>query len=243
MSTAKSVRHKHVGLTEPSSVRPDETPVDPQLATWNDRMFLKHGTSYERGLIRRIQNARVAAVMRLAGVTSMDSVLELGCEAGRLLSQVPRCRRLVGADISRRALTDAEALFREGGRAVELQQVDAQRPLPFTRGEFSVMICSEMLEHVREPRTVLENIHAVAGIDTRVVVTVPLEAPKVAIKRLLARAGVLELLFPGVEPGQSEWHLQSFSRRMLLELADGLFVLQRGDVIWGCHYAARFVKC
>jgi RNA polymerase sigma-70 factor (ECF subfamily) len=39
-----------------------------------------------------------------------------------------------------RALADAAALFRGGGRAVQLEQVDAQRPLPFTRGEFSVMI-------------------------------------------------------------------------------------------------------
>jgi len=228
--------------TRRSSANGNERSLDADLVDWNDRMYLKHGTSYERGIIRHIQNARVAAVLRLARVGSTDAVLELGCEAGRLLSQVPPCRRLVGADISQRALADAQELFRKRGRAAEFQQVDAQHPLPFARGEFNVMVCSEMLEHVREPRVVLESIHAVADASTRVVLTVPLEAPKVAIKRLLARVGVLELLFPGIEPGQSEWHLQSFSRRMLLELTGSLFALQRGEVVWGCHYVALFSK-
>jgi SAM-dependent methyltransferase len=218
------------------------TRVNADVAGWNDRMYRLHGTPYDRGLTRRIQEARVATVMRLAGVTASDSILELGCEAGRLLDRVPHCRRLVGADISRVALADARALFRERKRPAEFLRLDAQQPLPFSPGEFDVVVCSEMLEHVENPRAVPENIHAAVDRNTRVVLTVPLERPKVAIKSVLARVGLLALLFPGVEPGQSEWHLQAFSRRMLLDLTADLFDLEKGAFVWGCHYAARVTK-
>ena len=222
--------------------RDDATRIDADVAAWNDRMYRLHGTPYDRGLTARIQNARVAAVMRLAAITRGDAVLELGCESGRLLDHVPECGRLVGADISKAALADAEQRFRGKHRAAEFVQVDAQRPLPFERGEFDVVVCSEMLEHVEDPRAVVESIHAIVDGATRVVLTVPLERPKVVIKGILLRLGLLGLLFPGVEPGQSEWHLQAFSRRMLLALTADLFALDAETIVWGCHYAARMVK-
>ena len=216
--------------------------VDSDLAGWNDRMYRAHGTPYDRGLTAHIQQARVAAVLRLAGVTESDRVLELGCEAGQLMSRVPRCRRLVGADISGSALADAAERLSNRQPVAELVQVDAQRPLPFTPGEFDVVICSEMLEHVAYPQAVVEQLYAIVDKNTRVVLSVPLEKPKIALKRIFAAVGLLGLLFPGVEPTRSEWHLQSFSRRMLLDITRDFFVLDKGTIVWGCHYVARFAK-
>lgn len=222
--------------------RPRQDGIDTELAGWNDRMYRAHGTPYDRGLTSYIQEARVATILRLAEVRDSDAVLELGCEAGRLLSHVPACRRLVGADISEVALVDAAARLRSHQPPAELIRLDAQRPLPFTPGEFDVVICSEMLEHVANPRAVIEGLHAAVDTSTRVVLSIPIEAPKIAIKRVLAAVGLLGVLFPGVEPGRSEWHLQSFSRRMLLDITRDLFTAEQGVVVWGCHYAARFAK-
>jgi SAM-dependent methyltransferase len=157
--------------------------VDADLASWNDRMYRVHGTPYDRGLTAYIQKARVAAVLRLASVSEADRVLELGCEAGQLMSRVPRCRRLVGADISGSALADAAERLSRRQPAAELVQADAQLALPFGRGEFDVVICSEMLEHVAYPAAVVEQLHAIVDASTRVVLSVPLEKPKLALKR------------------------------------------------------------
>jgi 2-polyprenyl-3-methyl-5-hydroxy-6-metoxy-1,4-benzoquinol methylase len=205
-------------------------------------MYRLHGTPYDRGITRFIQQARVAAVLRLAEVRSNDRELEIGCESGRLLAQVPACGRLVGADISEAALVDASSHLASRNPTVELVQVDVQRRLPFAPGEFDVVICSEMLEHVVDPRAAVEHLHAAVDRKARVVLSIPIEAPKLAIKRALAAVGLLGLLFPGIEPGRSEWHLHAFSRRMLLEITRGLFRADRSAVVWGCHYVARFAK-
>jgi 2-polyprenyl-3-methyl-5-hydroxy-6-metoxy-1,4-benzoquinol methylase len=217
-------------------------PLPPELVDWNDRMYRKHPTPYDKGLAGTIQRARVRAILRLASIGPGDAVLELGCESGKLLAEVPPARRVVGADISGEALRDAERLFQSRGRSAEWFQVDAQKPLPFEPGEFDVILCAEMLEHVERPRDVLEQIHALAGPGTRVVVSVPIEAPKLVIKRILMRTALLRPLFPGIEAGQSEWHLHAFSGRMLRDLSRGLFDVGRRATVWGCHHVALLRK-
>lgn len=203
-------------------------------------MYREHPTPYENGIAGAIQRARVRTVLRLARLVTTDAVLEIGCEAGRLIASLPNVRRIVGADISSAALDDAERRLTTRLEPIELHHLDAQNPLPFTRGEFDVIICSEMLEHVRQPRSVLENIRAIANRDTRIVVTVPIEMPKVWSKRILHRLGLLNVLFRGIEAGQSEWHLQAFSEGMLRNLTADLFERVALRNVWGCHWVALF---
>ncbi|MGI8877843.1 MAG: class I SAM-dependent methyltransferase [Candidatus Limnocylindria bacterium] len=213
-------------------------PVDPELASWNDRMYRAHPTPYERGVAGLVEARRARAVLELAHIQPSDAVLEVGCEAGRLLARVPRARRVTGADISRRALEDAAARFERMGRAVELFQVDAVQGLPFAAGEFDVILCSEMLEHVERPDVVLDHLHALATAETRIVVSVPIEAPKLLVKRVLRRFGLLERLFPHIEPGQSEWHVHAFSAAMLREVTAARFrTLARRRVLFAHEVA------
>lgn len=195
--------------------------VDAVQAEWNDAMYVEHPTPYVRGLSRRIELARVHSVLKLARIKPTDAVLEVGCEAGGLLALIPPARRVVGIDISLRALRDAQVRLQ--GRTVELYQVDAERDLPFRRGEFDVVLCSEMLEHTNHPAAVLGHIRALCTPDTRVVISVPIEAPKIRVKSILRRLGLLRLVAGDVEEHQSEWHVHAFSSEMLNGLLDGAF--------------------
>ncbi len=212
--------------------------IDTELAGWNDAMYRKHPTPY-RGVAGLVEKTRVQALLRLARIQPDEAVLEIGCEAGHLLVSTPPAKRTVGADISQAALEDASALFRSRNHPVELYQADAQQSLPFARGEFDVILCSEMLEHVADPRSVLCNIHALATPGTRLIVSVPIEAPKLFVKKILRSTGLFRVLFPGIEQEQSEWHLQAFTKRMLYDLCDGLFEIERCKSIYGIHLAAR----
>ena len=152
--------------------------------------------------------------------------------------RLPDCNRLVGVDISDVALRDAESLFRASGRTAEFLNCDATEPLPFRKGEFSVIICAEMLEHVSEPGKVIENILRISEPETRIVLSVPNEAPKLRLKTLLSKIGVMRLIMPGIEAAQSEWHVQSFSRSSLIELISGVLSIVRLEVVAGLHIVA-----
>ena len=215
-------------------------PVGRDLATWNDEMYRKHPPPYGGGIAGAISAARVRTVLRMADVRPTDTVLEIGCESGHLLLQVPPCKLRMGADISQAALDDARAgADRMGAPRVEFMQLNAEEPLPFARGQFDVIIISEMLEHVTSPRAVLEHVAKICTPATRVVITVPNERPKLVIKDFLRAIKLFDLLFPGIEEGQSEWHLQQFSKPLIRETVKGLFTVQSISSVWGAHYAAK----
>ncbi len=214
--------------------------MDQDLVDWNDRMYQKHSTPYGLSIAGFISSARVRTVSKLAAIQHHDRVLELGCERGNLLLSLPSCKRLVGSDISPAAIADARLAAIECGRAnTEFVQCDAQMALPFSKGEFDVIILSEMLEHVHDPRLVLANVRDIATPSTRVIITVPNENPKLVIKKILKAIGLMQLLFPGIEDGQSEWHLHRFSKPMIRKITAGLFSVKSLKSVYGCHYAAR----
>lgn len=216
--------------------------TDSARAYWNDEMYAKHPTPYGDNIAGRISSARVRAVERLARIRPDDTVLEIGCEAGHLITHLPLCKRLVGGDISVRALKDAQCLSAEKHRSIEFLHMDAEKPLPFLPGAFSVIILSEIMEHVHEPRLVLQHVYAISTSETRVIITVPIERPKIVIKKILSMLGLLPIFFPGIEPGQSEWHVQVFSKRFLMAIMHGLFTIVQCRNVFGCHYATLLRK-
>lgn len=140
-------------------------------------------------------------------------------------------------DISMAALRNAGEHLSLSGRSVELYQTDVESGLPFERGEFSVIICSEVLEHVVTPRSALESIGSIATVETRVVLTIPLEMIKLRVKQVLRKLGLMERLFPGIEEGQSEWHRHVFSDTRLRAEISGLFSVIGKKTVWLCHSA------
>jgi len=205
------------------------------IATWNDRMYAKHPTPY-LGMAGFVEKIRVRKVQQLANLKRSDTVLEIGCEAGNLLLTLPDVNSKTGLDISLKALRKAKAHAKQvKATNVSWIQGDAMKSFSFKRGQFSVIICSETLEHVLDPQKVIENISKICNKNTRVIITVPNEKPKLILKNWLTRAGALHWLMPNIEEGQSEWHLHAFTRELLAYLVKKDFTIFNSSSILGLH--------
>lgn len=213
-------------------------PPSKNLADWNDRMFYKHPTPYS-GFAGLVEKFRVRAIREYAKITPNDTVLELGCEAGNLLIALPESKKTVGFDISNNALKKARQKAKAAKRKIVFVNGDLGKRLPFKKGEFSVVICSETLEHVVDPQKSLKNIHKICGEDTRVIITVPNERPKLKIKEYLTRLKIMRLIMPGIEAEQSEWHLHAFSKEMLIKMMKKDFRLLKTGSILGLHVIVK----
>ena len=215
-----------------------EQVTTPGSKLWNDAMYKKHPTPYS-GLAGMVERFRVRSIIKMASITTSDHVLEVGCEAGNLLVSLPEAARFVGADISEAALEDAQQNLDQKGRTAELIACDATEDLPFDKGEFSVVICSEMLEHVPHPEKVIANLIKISGEKTRIILSVPNEEPKLQIKRWLTKIGFMQLFMPTIEEEQSEWHLHAFSMSSFHKLLAGKLEIHQVKLICGLHIVAQ----
>lgn len=201
---------------------------------WNDQMYEKHPTPYH-GLAGIIEKLRVKKVISFAKPKKSDSILELGCESGSLLMSFPNIRKMVGLDISNKALEEAKYKTLKLNKNINYVYGDFMKKLQFKKGEFSIIICSEALEHVLNPEKAIRNIYEICNSKTRVIITVPDEAFKISIKNLLNEMGLLKILLPGIEKNQSEWHLHAFSKEQIIKIFSKYFKIAKLGSVLGLH--------
>jgi 2-polyprenyl-3-methyl-5-hydroxy-6-metoxy-1,4-benzoquinol methylase len=204
------------------------------ISRWNDKMFLAHRTPY-KGIAGLVERARINKVISYSKITKADNVLEVGCEAGNLIMSLPVAQKKVGLDISKKALNKIRIESKKVGMNITTVYGDLMKKLPFKKGDFSVIICSETLEHVLDPQMALRNISAICDYNTRIIITVPNEKPKLVIKKILLKIGIIKWLLPNIETGRSEWHLQIFSRKIILRLFCKYFTVCKIGSIFGLH--------
>jgi ubiquinone/menaquinone biosynthesis C-methylase UbiE len=136
-----------------------------------------------------------------------EHALDLGCGDGRLTTAL-RANSVTVADVS------AVALRRAAGRlpGVELVGVEPDEPLPFTDGEFELVLCAETIEHVRDVQLLLSEVRRVLRPGGGLALTTP------AHDRLTA----LKLLAKGFESGfdPRSPHIRHLTRRSLTRLLD-----------------------
>ena len=198
----------------------DQNNFDRESEEWNNLMYDKHPTPYS-GLAGLIDIYRINQVIKYANIQKNDRVLEIGCESGMLLKSLPVASEKVGVDISSNALKDAySSTSNDNNQLYKYIQLDAENNLPFEKGYFNVIICSEMLEHVSNPEIVIKNICSISDSYTRIVITIPLERSRVILKRILCKMGIFKYIFRGIENDQSEWHIQCFSKKMLNDITE-----------------------
>lgn len=121
----------------------------------------------QRALVRRFHQ-RVTELVQFA-LSSGHAVLEVGCGEGFVLSYLRRqlpALHCHGVDFNAAALT--EAAQRNPGVPMTLADVTA---LPFADRSFPMVLCLEVLEHLRDPRAGLAELERVS--DGYLVLSVP----------------------------------------------------------------------
>jgi len=145
----------------------------------------------------------------VAGLDPVATALDVGCGDGRLALGL-RAEGLTLADPSPVALERAHKRLPRA-RAVEL---DVDAPLPLDDNAFELVLCSEVLEHVRDVQLLLSEIRRVLVPGGTLALSTPAHG----------RRSGLGILLRGFERGfdPRSPHLRFFTRRSLADLLDEL---------------------
>jgi SAM-dependent methyltransferase len=115
-------------------------------------------------------------------VRAGERVLDLGCGAGRFLTAL----REAGADPAGVEIAEAAA-ERARATGVEVRLVEPDGTLPYGHGEFDLVWCSEVLEHIPDVAGTLFEVRRVLKRGGRLLLTVPyhgrLQAAAIALTR------------------------------------------------------------
>lgn len=226
-------------------MRNDVTPEN--FESWNAKMGKKYDPdayhNHPNPIIRRIEAKRVKKILNFIAPTEAARVLEVGCGAGNVLNQV------VGAELTGIDLSDGllkKAKDRLGCRA-KLVKADAAA-LPFDDGHFSVVYCTEVLEHVLDPVAVLKEMRRVMRKDGVCVVSIPNEAlintiKKVALNNPVGRKflGEKDDTYHASKKMDDEWHLHSFDMKLLESVILGIFHIDETASIPNAIMPVRYV--
>lgn len=191
-----------------------ETITVSEFARWNDEMFVRYGNErlyfHSNKIIRHIQQCRVRTIASYLQLAPADRLLDAGTGEGYLFSKLPRVAKQVGIDISERALCIARAKEYEN---VTFLQADASR-LPFPDASFDKIICSEVIEHVLEPKKVLYELERVLHPGGRLVITIPYERHLNMVKDVFLSSSLGRHYFNNL-PRRTEWHRTFYSPALL----------------------------
>ena len=199
-----------------------------QKQKWNEAMYSRFPTAnaYESKnfLVRFIEQQRVKTVIDLSDIKKSNRVIEIGCEAGYLLKRLLNAKEVVGLDIARTALKDAQKYIKSD--KVKFICADASN-IPFEDNYFDKIICSQTLEHLNNPGEVVAEMYRIVKPKGTVIISVPNERMLSKIKKFFVKIGLFSLLFPKIEPRTSSWHLQSFDRKSISKILNKYFKIQR----------------
>lgn len=221
---------------------------------WNEEMTQKYDSEdyhlRSNFFIRWIEQRRVKAILAFLDTGKNDAVLEAGCGAGMVLSQIP-AGQLIGIDLSgyilqkaRRRLADRKALF---------IQANAEH-LPLGNGRFQKILCTEVIEHVMEPAHLAHELARLAADDATVVITIPNEALIDRIKSLIGKLGLNRWLLSGATGqetgnvydspgGPNEWHLHHFDLALLRQVVADSLIIHEVKAIPFRILPIRYVVC
>jgi 2-polyprenyl-3-methyl-5-hydroxy-6-metoxy-1,4-benzoquinol methylase len=94
-------------------------------------------------------------------------VLDLGCRDGSLSRAYAGGNEIVGVDADREALAAAAQL------GIETRWADLDEPLDFDDASFDVVVAGELLEHLRDPHRVVDDVRRVLRPAGTFVASVP----------------------------------------------------------------------
>lgn len=148
------------------------------------------------------------------------TILDFGCGFGRHTSYLARqfgCA-VLGVDADPNAIAAAQKRY--GNDSVQFEIVPVQLPLPFKSGQFKLIHCYDVLEHVPEPSLLLSEFNRILTSD--------------GVLRIEVPSAISERFLTSIRPSypQEIGHLHIFERSTLLA------ILQRASFV-PIHFALR----
>lgn len=102
-----------------------------------------------------INPLRLGYINRLAGLAG-KSVLDVGCGGGILAEGMAALRaNVTGIDLADKSLQVAKLHLLESGRQVNYRKIAVEALAEEQPGQFDVVTCLEMLEHVPDPQSII----------------------------------------------------------------------------------------
>lgn len=166
------------------------------LAEWNQELNQFQSMSvleeHPNPLIRFKEWHRRRSFLRLAEVRPDDCVIDVGCESGYLAAGLaPRCQHLICADID--AAMVRQTRQRLGADQALYLQADIQA-LPLAASSVDVVVASEILEHIADPRSGLAELVRIVHPTGYIYLSLPNEPLVLFIKRVLRTLRLTALL-------------------------------------------------
>ena len=188
-----------------------------EFKEWNEKMVEKYDPDafhhHHNPFIRFIESKRVRSIFKMMDIEKDDRVIEIGCGAGNVIEKAPS-GELFGTDISHSILLKAKHRLNQ---EANLFLADAQN-LPCKDQIFTKVICSEVLEHILDPSTALNEIARILKIQGIAIISIPNELLINRMKSIFIRLGIFKWLFQKKgdyqempERMEDEWHLHTFT--------------------------------
>jgi ubiquinone/menaquinone biosynthesis C-methylase UbiE len=205
------------------------------LKEWNEQMIEKYDLEnyfdHKIPLIRWIEARRVNKILRELVASDDADTLEVGCGAGQILVRVPK-GKLHGFDLSEKMIESTKSKIRKQfpERMGTVIPGDAQAwPEEIKNHEYTNIYCSEVIEHIPEPRKLMEELHRVVTAKTAaIVISTPNEPLINFFKKVLIKLHLFKFLFPNISNDMTEeWHLSSFDIKLMEKMCDGLFRIKK----------------
>ncbi|OIR19972.1 ubiquinone biosynthesis O-methyltransferase [mine drainage metagenome] len=144
--------------------------------------------------LHEINPLRLGYIDRLAAISG-KSVLDVGCGGGILSESMAGLgARVTGIDLADKSLQVAKLHLLESGKQVEYRKVAVEELAAERPGQFDVVTCMEMLEHVPDPAGVVAACARLAKPGGRVFFSTLNRNPKSYLFAILGAEYILNLL-------------------------------------------------
>ncbi len=112
--------------------------------------------------LHAINPLRLDWIQQHAGALNARKVLDVGCGGGILAESMAKAgAQVTGIDLAEKSLTVARLHGLESGVPVTYQAISAEQMAAEHAGQFDIVTCMEMLEHVPDPSSI---VHACATL-------------------------------------------------------------------------------
>lgn len=200
-----------------------ELPSEASVSELNDRLAREHPIDdyYARSPlpIRIIEQKRLDIIRRMAGETAGRELAEIGSGGGHVLRMFPRAKITaidvsdVFLDTARKNLAGYDAKFIKG----EVDKLD----LP--SASFDRIICTEVLEHTRDPEAILGALARLLKPAGVAVITVPNDPLIDGLKAFVKKTPVGWVLGNRIQWGGDIYHLHKWTPDQFLKLLEKFF--------------------